>query len=89
MLMHNETDRICINLHYGNHDELINVEFRTITLSEIPSDRIKELRDFGEKLFLERVEKIKKQSGKKKLGRNDPCPCGSGKKLKHCCINKI
>ncbi|HKF97767.1 MAG TPA: SEC-C metal-binding domain-containing protein, partial [Steroidobacteraceae bacterium] len=18
-------------------------------------------------------------------GRNDPCPCGSGKKLKHCC----
>jgi preprotein translocase subunit SecA len=21
----------------------------------------------------------------KKLGRNDPCPCGSGKKYKHCC----
>ena len=20
-----------------------------------------------------------------KLGRNDPCPCGSGKKYKHCC----
>lgn len=20
-----------------------------------------------------------------KIGRNDPCPCGSGKKLKHCC----
>ena len=24
-------------------------------------------------------------SGKKKIGRNDPCPCGSGKKYKHCC----
>ncbi|MDD5338395.1 MAG: preprotein translocase subunit SecA [Dehalococcoidales bacterium] len=24
-------------------------------------------------------------SGKKKVGRNDPCPCGSGKKYKHCC----
>jgi hypothetical protein len=23
-----------------------------------------------------------------KLGRNDPCPCGSGKKYKHCCIEK-
>ncbi len=23
--------------------------------------------------------------GKKKIGRNDPCPCGSGKKYKHCC----
>jgi hypothetical protein len=22
-----------------------------------------------------------------KLGRNDPCPCGSGKKYKHCCLN--
>ena len=20
-----------------------------------------------------------------KIGRNDPCPCGSGKKYKHCC----
>lgn len=24
----------------------------------------------------------------KKTGRNDPCPCGSGKKYKHCCMNK-
>ena len=24
----------------------------------------------------------------KKIGRNDPCPCGSGKKFKQCCINK-
>ena len=22
----------------------------------------------------------------KKVGRNDPCPCGSGKKFKHCCL---
>ena len=21
----------------------------------------------------------------KKVGRNDPCPCGSGRKYKHCC----
>jgi preprotein translocase subunit SecA len=23
-----------------------------------------------------------------KIGRNDPCPCGSGKKYKKCCGNK-
>jgi hypothetical protein len=23
-----------------------------------------------------------------KIGRNDPCPCGSGRKYKHCCLNK-
>jgi uncharacterized protein YecA (UPF0149 family) len=22
-----------------------------------------------------------------KIGRNDPCPCGSGKKYKNCCMN--
>lgn len=22
-----------------------------------------------------------------KIGRNDPCPCGSGKKYKRCCLN--
>ena len=24
----------------------------------------------------------------KKIGRNDKCPCGSGKKFKNCCMNK-
>ncbi|MCB0836574.1 MAG: DUF1186 domain-containing protein [Bacteroidetes bacterium] len=24
----------------------------------------------------------------KKIGRNDPCPCGSGRKYKKCCMNK-
>jgi SEC-C motif domain protein len=25
------------------------------------------------------------KSAHPKIGRNDPCPCGSGKKFKHCC----
>ena len=25
----------------------------------------------------------------KKVGRNDPCPCGSGKKFKKCCESKM
>jgi hypothetical protein len=28
------------------------------------------------------------ESRKKKISRNDPCPCGSGKKFKKCCIDK-
>ncbi len=32
-------------------------------------------------------DSVKKEPVKKgtKVGRNDPCPCGSGKKYKHCC----
>lgn len=29
-----------------------------------------------------------KAEPKRKIGRNDPCPCGSGKKYKQCCLNK-
>ena len=28
------------------------------------------------------------RSAENKVGRNDPCPCGSGKKYKNCCMNK-
>ena len=28
------------------------------------------------------------QAHKAKVGRNDPCPCGSGKKYKNCCLRK-
>ncbi|NQT30804.1 MAG: preprotein translocase subunit SecA [Deltaproteobacteria bacterium] len=31
------------------------------------------------------VNKQRMKVGGKKIGRNDPCPCGSGKKYKHCC----
>ena len=26
--------------------------------------------------------------GRERVSRNDPCPCGSGKKYKHCCLRK-
>jgi len=29
-----------------------------------------------------------KRRNRKKIGRNDPCPCGSGKKYKNCCLGK-
>lgn len=40
-----------------------------------------------------RLYREQKQSGtirkEKKIGRNDPCPCGSGKKYKKCCGRNI
>jgi len=32
-----------------------------------------------------RSELDPKKGNGKKVGRNDPCPCGSGKKYKKCC----
>ncbi len=32
-------------------------------------------------------KQITVRSGSERVGRNDPCPCGSGKKHKNCCMN--
>ncbi len=43
----------------------------------------KDLREFSRMLKLHQSA-----PHSKKVGRNDPCPCGSGKKYKKCCLNK-
>ena len=40
------------------------------------------------KTIIDREDKLEPIRVKKKIGRNDPCYCGSGKKYKKCCINK-
>lgn len=30
-----------------------------------------------------------KKKGRSKIGRNDPCACGSGNKYKNCCLEKV
>ena len=41
-----------------------------------------------EHLYKLHCDEEKQLKGKKKIGRNDPCPCGSGKKYKKCCLRK-
>ena len=41
-----------------------------------------------EKLATEWGKVVAAEEQKPKVGRNDPCPCGSGKKYKKCCLNK-
>lgn len=42
--------------------------------------------EFEARIVSSRETRPKKQ--KEKFGRNDPCPCGSGKKYKKCCMKK-
>jgi hypothetical protein len=46
------------------------------------------MRIISYQLYLQRVNRYKAQ-GVVRVGRNDPCPCGSGKKFKNCCMDKI
>jgi preprotein translocase subunit SecA len=52
----------------------------------IVSQENTKLQEIGEKAHdISKVALSAGASKKKKIGRNDPCPCGSGKKYKKCC----
>lgn len=60
------------------------------TLLQILPVAVETLQMYGEQLWEERVAEMKNNADKPtvkkiKVVRNDPCPCGSGKKYKHCC----
>lgn len=59
---------------------------------EAKADWLYELPQWNNLLSVERRKELYKEQKKsntivkeKKVGRNDPCPCGSGKKYKFCC----
>ena len=73
--------------------DIITKEYGIIGVLSKGSKRLKSpLRSVSQRFTYASFEisyKEEKLSGtvvkEKKIGRNDPCPCGSGKKYKHCC----
>lgn len=78
-------DYVLLNLYYNNDKKLEKVVFSVRSLQSISNNRYDELNILGEKYAHSRMESFKKKTGKKKIGRNDLCLCGSGKKYKKCC----
>lgn len=56
---------------------------------KIDDHKRKEIKGKKEKLIKEREESEKEYEKYKYLNRNDICICGSGKKYKKCCLNRI
>ena len=76
---------------YGQKDPLSEFKKEAFTLFEgllekIKNDLIKFLLNLNIVVSNEEQKKEKEVSTEnKKVGRNEKCPCGSGKKYKHCC----
>ena len=79
---------------YGQKDPLSEFKKEAFVLFEglllkIKNDLIKFLLNLNivvsnEEKSESRQEEMKKEKSEKKVGRNEKCPCGSGKKFKHC-----
>jgi len=73
----------------------VNLEKLYFNMLDAKADWLYNLPEWDELLSDDQKKDIKKTYNAtktvvkaKKIGRNDPCPCGSGKKYKQCCINK-
>ena len=78
---------------YGQKDPLSEFKKEAFTLFEglllkIKNDLIKFLLNLNIVIPEEKAQESEQSKAKtenKKIGRNEKCPCGSGKKYKHCC----
>ena len=71
-------------LHYEKEKKQKKAKF------ENPLETLKTVQKVTEEQVATRRDSkfTKGKRKKKKIGRNDPCPCGSGKKYKKCCLGK-
>lgn len=63
------------------------LDYTTQMNDEESNKRLEELQERIDVMKETRVEQVIRKG--KKIHRNDPCPCGSGKKYKKCCGKNI
>jgi curved DNA-binding protein CbpA len=75
---------------YALHSSFFNAALRTRDPEKMLYQRSRQIKKLRRQLNLDEEEPdpdetVTVRREKPKVGRNDPCPCGSGKKYKHCC----
>ena len=81
------------NMMYDIQAETVKHLFRTkfgvqiVQREEVETDLSRAAENFDSSEEKDEIEVRPIKKGEK-IGRNDPCPCGSGKKYKNCCMNK-
>ena len=70
-------------IYYDEAMQISNILINIYDLSSV--DNLDTIITYSEEVKKSRVEL---QTKKIKIGRNEPCPCGSGKKYKYCCLDK-
>lgn len=97
VVMNNEEERLVLELTYSPSGVLREVDWQWVRRKDIPEDKTRAYRRVAGELRRARKgaviasrrsqPKAGKKGKRRKIGRNEPCFCGSGKKFKRCCID--
>ena len=77
-----EKSRLLLELEYSDQDTVEAVYWRRLSLAALPDAEVARIQARATALRVRRVAAARKRG---KIERNDPCPCGSGRKYKRCC----
>lgn len=86
MVMNDEPNRVLLELSYDELGSLVDAEWQFLRRSDISIFELPALQARGESLRYARLHRA--LATNRHIGRNDQCPCGSGKKFKKCCIDQ-
>ena len=84
MLWNQENERVMLEFTFDEACKFQGMKFHRYQLTDIKDDEKDCLYEKG-KQRAERLLERHRTLISKKIGRNEPCPCGSGKKYKKCC----
>lgn len=85
MLRAKDETRLSLELYFSENDVLENVNYYYYTPTDVGLNETDKLNKLSEEYAKSRIRSFLSQTGQNKVGRNQLCPCGSGKKYKHCC----
>lgn len=83
MLYKDLKEYVLLNLFYDKNNNLIDIVYKVKDKKDIPFVKYEKLMEIGKTTAHQII--LKNDVFKGKIGRNAPCPCGSGKKYKRCC----
>ncbi|MFK4878830.1 YecA family protein [Lactococcus petauri] len=86
LVWNEEHHRYLIDIFFNEDKIFEKIEFIKFNENSILDDELRDLKKIGEN-SARRLVQIAKQTNKT-VGRNDLCPCGTGKKFKHCCLKR-
>ena len=97
VVMNNEPERLLLELSYTPRGALHRVDWSWVRSEDIPERELPRFQAMADELRGRRkgaaLSKLRRTTAKqtdrqrRKIGRNEPCFCGSGKKYKRCCIH--
>lgn len=84
MLVRDEPDRVLLELTYSAEGTIQAVHWQRVGLTGLSAMELAALQEGAARLRTARLARAERAQGK--IGRNTPCPCGSGQKYKKCCL---